>query len=280
MKDDPRKWPLARWAGYLLYGFLATVVFLYILFPFNRLERFAMARVAEGTALQLDLQERRLGFPLNVEWRKMRVANLNGPRKPGVEGEQVSLRFALLPLLDRRISADYRFKIFGGEMSGVAEWQGTKPFAYFVRGSARDLTLNSVQDGAVTRLRGEWEYRWDPSDLIKGQGQATVEVTGVLFKAPLAGMPPIALRRLTGRVILNNGMATIEDVRGEGDNGAVRGGGTVMLRDDVRESLVNITLEFRSREDGALSHLIIKGPLRFPAIFVNGVPLSSPETSL
>src|SRR2546428_14006848 len=103
MKDQVHKLPLARWVSYVLYGVFASVVFLYVVFPFNRLERFTMARVAEATALRLEPQERRLSFPLNVEWRNVRATNLNGARTPAIEGEQVSLRFALLPLLERKV---------------------------------------------------------------------------------------------------------------------------------------------------------------------------------
>jgi len=281
MKPDARKLPLGRWAGYLLYGLLASLGFLYLLFPFTRLERFAIARITAATALQIDPQERRVGFPLNVEWRTVRVTNLNATKGIGLQGDQVSLRFAVLPLLERKVSADFHFGFLGGEVAGVAQWLGnTKPYAYFVRGTARDLTLTSFQaDAVAARVRAQWEYRWDSTDILKGQGQGTVEASDVAFKAVLAGMPPMAFRRLTARVLLNNGIVTVEDMRGEGDDGAVRGGGTVILRDEVSESLVNIALELRPRE-GSSSHLVIKGPVRSPSVFVNGVLIPLPDTSL
>ena len=142
MKPDTRKLRLGRWAGYLLYGLLASLGFLYLLFPFNRLERFAITRIAAATALQIDPQERRVGFPLNIEWLTVRVTSLNGTRGVGFQGDKVSLRFAVLPLLERKVSADFHFGFLGGEVAGVAQWQGSiKPYTYFVRGTAHDLTV-------------------------------------------------------------------------------------------------------------------------------------------
>ena len=288
MSGDTRKLSLGRSAGYLLYGVLAGMVFLYLLFPVNRLERFAVARIAEATALQLEPQERRVGFPLNVEWRRVLVKSPGSAKTMGLQGEQVSLRFAVLPLLDRKVSADYSFALLGGAVSGTAEWQrGVKPFAYYVRGNARDLLLTSGQQESITtRLRAEWEYRWDSTDTLKGQGLLTVDAGGVTLKPLWPDTRALVLRRLTARIGLSNGIATVEDIRGEGDDGAVRGGGTVILQEELKESVVNLNLELRPRDSGPSAlppgphQLVIKGLMRAPSVFVDGILMSSPQLSL
>ncbi len=282
-------------ALYLVYGMAATVFFLYLGFPFTRVEQWAITRIAQTTSVLLEPHERRLSFPLHLHWASIGVKGLQDVSGRALQGEQVSAEVALLPLLEQRLSAAIRFRLLEGEVMGVAEWQRRRePLEYHLQGSARELDLSRLGSGISDgRLQGQWEYRWNPSEALRGQGLLTVEVTRLRLVAGEtsgATFPALTFQRVNGRMVLNKGVGVVEDLRAEGDEVWARGGGSIFLRNPVGESQLDLSLQVRLRDGlawgeeaawlkavlaSAQGRLVVKGTVRRPAFFLNDLPLSS-----
>jgi len=287
-------------ALYLVYGIAATVFFLYLGFPFTRMEQWAIARIAQTTSVLLEPHERRLSFPLHLHWGSIGLKGLQDGSSRPLQGEQVSVDVALLPLMEQRLSAAIRFRLLEGEVMGVAEWQGRRePLEYHLQGSARELDLSRLGSGiSEGRLQGQWEYRWNPSEALRGQGLLTVEITRLRLVAGLssgATFPALTFQKVNGRIVLNKGVGMVEDLRVEGDEVWARGGGSILLRNPVGESQLNLTLQVRLRDGlawgeeaawlktalaSAQGRLVVKGTVRRPAFFLNDLPLSALDVIL
>jgi type II secretion system protein N len=233
----------------LLYGVGATLSFLYVRFPFDRLERWAVSRLAQQTDVRLHPEGRRVGWPMHVYWQTVGVEGLPHVSRGVLKADHVSLNVSLLSALEGVLSTAFEFRTLDGLIKGVTEWRGdVETGEYHVRGVARDLDLSEIQDHPMTaqRLRADWDYRWTAAVPLEGRGMLTLDASGVSVRASvIPGLPALTFRRVTARLDASRGVIAIEDLRGESDEGIARGRGTITPRETIGESRMNIVLELR-----------------------------------
>ncbi len=284
--------------GYLLYGAAATVLFVYWNFPFDRLEQWGVAKIAQTASLRVVPHERHVRFPLFLQWDRVGLVGVQGGADHVLQGEHVSIDLALLPLLNRTVSAAVRMHLLGGEVAGVVEWKdGEGAQEYRFQGRAWDLELSHLENGIIPvgRLHGDWDYRWGHAGPLQGQGLLTVELKGVKVGPGLSArspIPPLTFREVSGRIALSKGVGTVEDIRAEGPAATIWGTGSVILQSPLEDSLLNLNLQVGLREatsgSGDATHdprlatgqyrFIVKGTIRQPAFYLNDASVPFHET--
>jgi hypothetical protein len=127
------------------------------------------------------------------------------------------------------------------------------------------------------------EYDWMNGDVLQGQGLLVLEANEVALKNIEA-----RFARINGNLSLKGGMGHLENFAAQGDALDLVGGGSLLLRPDFMESLLNFNSRVTLRKptgplallsamaspDGHLD-FALRGALRRPTPYLNGTPMGT-----
>jgi len=251
-------------AGYPLYGLLIFLFVLYLSLPWSR----AKDRLeAEASAAGYDVQIGSLGPAFLFGFRAQDVVVKTRPVMPGEKPtrivlDRVTVHPSLLGLLFKHVSFDYRVRGFGGVMSGSYS-QGADAETDL---EARDIDLTQVPGieyafklpmGGSARGAGalfmpktrfgeaKGELKFDCKDCSIGDGKAKLPLPGNQFFAEGVTVPRIKLGNLSGKVVVDKGVARLVAVESHSPDMDVKIEGDVTLRDPIGFSSANFCLAFK-----------------------------------
>jgi hypothetical protein len=128
-----------------------------------------------------------------------------------------------------------------------------------------------------------FEHDWTNQDWMQGQGVLSLEATEVGLK-----QWEIRFKRLNGNVTLKAGMSNLENFSAQGEALDLVGSGSLLLRSEFMESLLNFNsrvtlhkptgplalLATFASPDGHLD-FALRGVLKQPTPYVNGAPFAA-----
>lgn len=278
--------------GYATAGVITITAFVYLTFPWQRLSEWIRVKIERAIALEISVDKSRVHFPFILVWSDVTV------RQPGHmdhvlwSANQISLGWPVGAILRRRLDLEFSVKSLGGEAHGRLTArrtaQGTQ---YRLEATGRNIQLAKVAGGLQLpsqEIEGEvlvnrFEHDWMNGDFLQGQGLLALEAKGVELKGLQAHFS-----RISGSVSLKGGMGNLENFSAQGDALDLVGGGSLLLRPDVMESLLNFSsrvtlrkpagplalLSAMASSDGHLD-FALRGPLGHPTPYVNGTPFGS-----
>jgi type II secretion system protein N len=278
--------------GYATAGVITITAFVYLTFPWHRLSEWIRVKIERAAALDISVENSRVHFPFTLVWSDVTV------RQPGHldrvlwSANQISLGWPVGAILGRRLDLEFTVKSLGGEAHGRLTArrtaQGTQ---YHLEATGKNIELAKVAGGLQLpseEIEGEvlvnrFAHDWMNADFLQGQGLLTLEAKGVELKGLQAHFS-----RISGSVSLKGGMGNLENFTAQGDALDLVGGGSLLLRPDVMESLLNFSSRVTLRKpagpltllsamaspDGHLD-FALRGPLGHPTPYVNGTPFGS-----
>jgi type II secretion system protein N len=202
--------PLLRLTAYLLYTLVVLAVMLWFQFPSaavrQRLE-YQLQTMTPG--LQWSIGNISLALPVDILLTDIKITDKNGAKKPLFVVDSLSLRPSLQTLLKaRKLSADYRFVMLGGYLSGgVRLGDDHKTFLFSGKANGLDMTgLKDIVRGFDRTVSGilsaSFTGKYTPagSGGLELDGKVELLKGEISFLSPVLGMDKLAFNQLSSRV--------------------------------------------------------------------------------
>ncbi len=206
--------------------------------------------------------------------------------------DQVSVDWPLGAILQRRLNLEFGLQGLGGAARGrVTARRTPQGMKYHLEATGKEFDLEKLAAGfrlpsrdvsgavGINRL----EHDWMNGDVLQGQGLLVLEAKEVGLKNLEA-----RFSQINGNLSLKGGMGHLENFAAQGDALDLVGSGSLLLRPDFMESLLNFNSRVTLRKPTGLLALLsamaspdghldfaLRGVLRRPTPYVNGTPLGA-----
>lgn len=281
--------------GYGLYVIGLLVFFLYLTFPYQKLQDRLIAFLEQASSCQIRVNESRWLFPVGLFWKGVHFSLQEGFTEELVV-DQARAKVYLLPLLRRSVQTDFSMEVGGGKVRGsfsIEKRDGK--LHYYFQESAQDVDLQRLSLDIPVKLEGhlrlDLEAAWQDQALIRGSGSGTVELLNVKTSAGSVNgwqIPDLAFGRIALKLGLKDGMLALDEFDAQGPHVEATGNGTMLLRNRWSEGLLNVNAKAYFKEDlrqkfPVLAMLgngrdpvevAVKGNLGHPLVSINGMPLN------
>ena len=294
-----------RWLyglGYLLFGILAFLFFVYMTFPFDTIQTRLVFAVEGATSCQIDVGHQSTRPPLKMTWQQIAVSC---PSKKPFLIQSLEARIGLKPLLSHRGEIDFQIQMDenAGQITGTLLAQSTpNGIAFTVKEEGMGVSLSPVGLSGTLTMQGEGN--WTGKDVFLGTGSFSFTLTDFKISpqgspsfgqlaavTTLAGVPDIAFSTLSGEIAWKEKTLLIKtfDAKGEIVEIAMQDG-SLVLHDPISESIVSATLQVVPK--GSLLQMIpffladytgrepliitLNGLLHDPQVLINGKTIPVP----
>jgi len=237
--------------GYLFYTVTATLLFLFVTFPYDKVEKYFLEQVQANTPIQLSLEGRTFLFPLGFRWDQAELGIDSSTISETFLVEFLQFRLALIPLILGEIQGAFSMKTLGGGIHGSIQIdRGVYPNRFHISGRAERLDMGILKrffpessfQGFFTL---EWDHVWENLDILRGKGRADIHIERFSVRQlTVQGFPiePFFVSNASGQLTINSGKGTLEDIKIRGNKFEVEGSGSLLLRDFLPSSLLNLNL--------------------------------------
>jgi type II secretion system protein N len=278
--------------GYATAAVITITVFVYLTFPWEKLSEWIRIKVERSANLQVTVQDSRVRFPFLIIWKGITVSRAGHPVPVLMTADQISVAWPIGAILQRHMDLDLALKAWGGEAHGRFTARRTgQGMQYHVDASGKGFELGKLAallqlppEGVSGTVRiSRFEHDWTNQDWMQGQGSMSWEATEVGLK-----QWGIRFNRLNGNVALKAGMSNLENFSAQGESLDLVGNGSLLLRPEFMESLLNfnsrVTLHKPTGPLALLSSLAspdghldfaLRGALKQPTPYVNGTPFAA-----
>ena len=266
----PRARKALRFMGYSTFFWTFFWLFAYLTFPYERVRDRIVQEVefpkdARGnrrpSGYQLEILELEPSWFTGVEARGVRVIRPGEGEEPTVDVvfEEVNARISLLSLLSGTVAVTFDARLAGGAIEGELEY-----------GDESSLVLNVVEPvrlGGVSIIRaflglplgGTLSGNIDvtlPEDISAASGHVDLRTEGLTIgdgqaKLRLPGMPNgitlerINAGRMTIRLAIEGGVATVQRLRSRGEDAELDGEGSINLMQPLRQSRLDLLVRLK-----------------------------------
>jgi type II secretion system protein N len=280
--------------GYATAAVIAITVFVYLTFPWQQLSDWIRVKIERAAALEISVQNSRVRFPFRLVWNGVTVSRPGPVARVLWTADQVSVDWPVGAILRRQLDLDFGLQGLGGEARGrVTARRTPQGMKYHLEATANGFDLGKLATGFRLPSRdvsgavgvNRFEHDWMNGDVLQGQGLLVLEAKEVALKNLEA-----RFSRINGNLSLKGGMGHLENFTAQGDALDLVGSGSLLLRPDFMESLLNFNSRVTVRKPtGPLAllsamaspsgHLdfALRGALRRPTPYLNGTPLGTIE---
>jgi type II secretion system protein N len=234
------------WLFYGLFAVVLALIFAYLRFPVETVERFIVAQSAQfGPEIQTKLEQVEPSFPPGIEIRRLSVQRIN---QPLFEAEHAWVNPRLKTILG--IGTGYRFRILahGGEITGTADWITTdgQPLlqvdVQFHGIDLSDLPLTRmISESPLQGLfSGKVSYTNGASHGRQVIADARVDNLQVNLSRPLMVLKQIRIESLRADAILKNEQLQVRQIQLSGDQVEGSLSGTGRIGRSLRDSRLDL----------------------------------------
>jgi len=275
--------------GYATAAVITITVFVYLTFPWQKLSEWIRIKIERATDLQVSVQNSRVRFPFLLVWDGVEISRAGHPAPVLMAVDRISVGWPIGAILRRHIDLDLAVRAWGGEAHGrLTARRAPQGMQYRLEASGKGFQLGKLaavfqlpSEGVVGTVRiNRFEHDWMNQDWMQGQGVLSLEAAEVELK-----QWEIRFKRLNGNVTLKAGMSNLENFSVQGEALDLVGSGSLLLRADFMESLLNFNsrvslhkpsgpltlLSTLASPDGRLD-FALRGPLKQPIPYINGAP--------
>lgn len=272
---------LLRWIGYPLFALVVFFVFLYLTFPWEKLKYRVEGYLSSSGEMEVTIGSLGPAPLLGVSAEDVSLTlkpKPGEPPPPSPEGggaakprltklrlDEVTVRFGLFAILAGGVDVSFSATGFGGELDGRYR-ADRKTKTWSARLSATKLELARiphVQSAVGLPVAGTFsakvdvevpEDRWsDASGLAEiecegcsvGDGKAKLKVPGNPLLAMGVTLPQLRLGRFGGKIKIEKGVATLENVSAQSPDIEVALEGQFQLRTPFAYSNAQAYLRFK-----------------------------------
>jgi type II secretion system protein N len=190
-----------------------------------------------------------------IEWRDLVLA---GPTIGTIPVEAVRTTVGVFQAMFGRLVIDYAVQLPGvaqvgtGRATGsltTASWSLRGPIA--VKGHLQQMDLATVLKPYVSRgtVQGDFMHRWDTAQgahaALNGEGTVKVEIKDLVVERVAAGtssIPSLTFNRIQAALACRDAACAVTELKGDGVDGSFAAQGRIMLRQPLRQSLLDLTV--------------------------------------
>ncbi|MBV8770916.1 MAG: type II secretion system protein GspN [Deltaproteobacteria bacterium] len=283
------------------YGIFATVLFLALLtatFPYAETISSLLAPIG----MKIVFERQAPNFPIGEELKNVQLISLADQRVL-IQSPDVSIVPVMKRFLLGQLCLNVRAQIFGGMVDGMVRSRGQRGTILDFQLDALNLSrmgreASQAMLGAQGRESEESDATFDWGEILSGElsGRGSAQIIGsdlIAARASLIllgrdiktilanGLPPLELGMVAGRVLLEQGVATLQNVRAYGRYGDLTANGEIHLGADMASSTLQLTLWLKPNATarasfGMLINLLphspgagpyyLEGSLKFPVV--------------
>ncbi|MEK7824860.1 MAG: type II secretion system protein GspN [Nitrospirota bacterium] len=286
--------------GYLLVTVSVFLLFLYLGFPFRQIEKRIIGHIEEKTSIKLDIREDLFRPPAVFILKGVKFSSQTIPFLDGLYLEIINARVNILSLLKKRIETDIKAEGAGGNFQGrLVVGRDEKGLYYNLNGGGINLDLERIiqkkdvrGNNISGRLKLDLVYSSSAMSPSYGTGLLDLDVAGLNLKnIEVSGFPirEILFSSVAGKVGLKGEVVNIERLIAKTNDIELIGSGNIIIRNQFRESMLNLTFNINRKGDGPIASLLapftvsntgrpiilaVKGTLDHPLYYLNDIQLN------
>lgn len=281
------------WIGYGVYTLVLLGCFLYLLFPYQDVQRWLEHQLAQRMGIQIDAEERKAG-PFWLEWKGLRFLSGKLPWIEQLEFPWLRFDFRTRSLLGGPLQISSVMSVWEGKGEGWLVLITDSPdYQFRVVHSwdhldLEDVHLPYIQGGTISL---ELDYQWAGDAIGAGHGQGKFSGESVRVETlPIASDEVISLTlsSTTGLVTKQEGEVRLTEFQAQGEGFHLSGHGHIQDVSQIVDSPLGgeftvflgaavlkqfPQLQYLQVSLGQPIHLTLTGSLRNPSLVVNGLPV-------
>ena len=252
-----------RKRGWLLvgYGVFATAVFIISVaasFPYAD----TISTLLEPMGIKVAFQRQQLNFPLGARLTDVRLISVPAGQAL-LESPEIIISPALLGLFRGQAALRILARIYGGVIEGTIHQHAgvvtvnfdleSIELAQLIQGIAQLQVETQVDENEPQRFSEYPGTAWEGQLSGRGfaqmagsdvaGGQASLTIVGRRIEVTIVnGLPSLDLGVVRGKLVLENGIATLQDVRADGSDGKLEAHGEIRLAPALAGSDMNLTV--------------------------------------
>jgi type II secretion system protein N len=269
---------IKRSIGYGLFTLIVLAAIVYLRFPANFLERYAVSRITENRPdLLVTLADAKPQFPPGVRLDHLVIRFLD-KGSATVEFERIFAAAALTRLLVGRLALSVDARAYGGNIRGDVAFTDRFSSSGPIRA---DMKFEEINLGRCSyakalsgrqiegRLSGTLFYEGRLEEAINGRGRLEITLRDgfIRFLSPFFGLDKLDFSRADGEAALENRTLKIRNLQLAGKDFQGNLSGQIFLENDFQKSRLDMkgTLTFTGPKPVRQS-ISLTGPLADPAI--------------
>ena len=280
---------------YILYGIFCLLLFIYIRFPYEKLQDVILAQLSNNLSVNISVKEKSFRFPLGFKWKKVKITKTaENSKVSSYRIDELKLGRNIIPLIILRKSYYIDAQVYGGEIAGDLLLR--KNEYQIDEKTVKDLELNRIytaKNEQGSKLSGKLNSSFNLSvpneGLSLATGKASVNLKDVKIENFWSLLPKVSLSDLKTEIKFFKGRGTIKTFEATGDDIKITGKGSFDLSNQFSESKLNINMQVSTKGKSILGKLIlalkkgkrenfipvsITGTLSQPLIRAAGIPLN------
>ena len=238
--------------GYILFGLMMFVIFLYFNFPYQRVKAMLVNAFQSSVPAQLIIDTIEVKPPLSLAGRKVLVtADLNGKPIELLRADRVVLRFLPLSWIQGKRSLRLDVQAYGGMIYTMMNINNlinpiNKPLEIVIQGV--NLGRHTVLRAGVAKelgglLEGEIKFHPRPGGLRESQLGGQLTASNVVIEG-IRNLPVnpgrLTFSKIECVVALSDGILHVAPLRAKGPEVEGTLEGTLSLGDQLRTSIINM----------------------------------------
>jgi len=248
-----------KWILYGGYAVMAGVFFLYLLFPEDALKEYAQKRVAQvQPALSVAIEKIRPSLPPGLRFQTVSVRHAGDSL---VDIERIRVSPEVRTLFSENRSYVFRMSAYGGGIRGrFREYPGNNDTR--ISGNARiqeiDIgrvsflrTLSDISIGG--KLNGNILLQQDDTEGVDINARLEIAEATVELNVPFMPLKTLSFKRVEADFKMRSRTLILRQMAATGPQLDGRISGSIFLRDDIRQSVLNLTGKIKPH------HLLLAG---------------------
>ena len=270
-----------RAALYATLAFIGFLLFLTATFPYQA----AFQSALNPLGLRLFSSGQGVALPIGANLYDVRLIDPHAASgRPLLESPQVRVAPALGEMLLLRAAVEISTALYNGDVN-LRVWRSGRKTAVSFDASAVDLAvarLDTLLGAAVGgMLTASGDMRIDPALLLNDSGSIEFAIKDASLRIAM-GMAPLNLGEVTGKLKLDRGTLEIVDLKSQGGDLEIAGGGDIRAAGDLMDSALDLKFSLNATPDarqrlGALLNLLPHPPGEQP--YQLGGTVSAPSLS-
>ncbi|MCA9534905.1 MAG: type II secretion system protein GspN [Myxococcales bacterium] len=259
-----------KFLGYSTFFWTFFWLFAYLSFPYERVRDRIVQEVefpkdARGnrrpSGYQLEIMELSPSWFTGVEARGVRIIKPGEGEEPTVDVliEEVNARISLLSLLTGTIAVSFDARLAGGAVEGEVEYGDSSALQLNIVEPLRLRGISIIRAFLGLPLGGTLSGDIDvdfPEEIAQASGHVNLRADNLtigdgIAKLRLPGMPNgitlerINAGRMTIRLAIAGGVATVQRLRSRGEDAELDGEGTINLMQPLRQSRLDLLVRLK-----------------------------------
>jgi len=265
-------------AGFCLYGLLALLFFVYLSLPVKAIGRFLLAKASEQTGVHISANGFKRSGPFRFDAEDIMVTDISGTRifmtcprmtlavDPSSLFSRTKLVSISLPIYggsaESHLGIDSSGQRFRYDLNAAFENIRLEEFPLLQSALASLPSLQADRDHGVIRgvSRLEIHYGWDAGKPTMGSGQISIAIQDLKAeKMTVLDFPAsdLSFPKVVANLTLKDGIATLNELTGNGSEMDISGNGLVQLRQPLTSSLINLTMKLALKNKAGLPDSLV-----------------------